>query len=164
MPTTIPAQPLTKEAFAPFGEVIEKRGSEQRLINNGKCIRHHDLATIDVRGDAARPVINIFAGTAYDLPLVLAMVERHPLGSQAFIPMHDRPFLVIVCPNENGTPGVPQAFVTEPGQGVNFPAGQWHGVLTPIGADGDFVVVDRDGEGNNLEEYFFEEPYLIEVI
>lgn len=161
MTRTIKARPLTREAFAPFGEVIEKAGSEERIINNGKCIRHHDLARIDVRGENARPVINIFAGTAYEMPLTLKMVERHPLGSQAFVPMHDRPFLVIVCPDEDGTPGDPVAFVTDPGQGVSFPPNQWHGVLTPIGADGDFVVIDRDGDGNNLEEFFFEEPFTV---
>jgi ureidoglycolate lyase len=163
MPQSIIARPLTKPDFAPFGEVIEKDGSEIRIINNGKCVRHHDLATIDVRGDSARPVISIFAGTAYDMPLTLKMVERHPLGSQAFIPMHDRPFLVVVCPDEEGKPGEPAAFITTPGQGINFPAGQWHGVLTPIGQDGDFIVVDRDGKGDNLEEFFFEEPYTIVV-
>ncbi len=163
MTKTIKAQALTKAAFAPFGDVIEKAGSEERVINNGKCIRHHDLARIDVRGENARPVINIFAGTAYEMPLTLTMVERHPLGNQAFIPMHDRPFLVIVCPDENGTPGEPVAFVTEPGQGINFPPNQWHGVLTPIGEDGDFVVIDRDGDGNNLEEFFFEKPFTVKL-
>ncbi len=163
MSKIIKARPLSREAFAPFGEVIEKNGSRTRIINNGKCVRHHDLARVEILGDDARPVINIFAGTAYDLPLELKMVERHPLGSQAFIPMHERPFLVIVCPDENDRPGLPHAFVTEPGQGVSFPAGQWHGVLTPIGKDGDFVVIDRDGEGKNLEEHFFDIPYTVTI-
>ena len=68
---------------------------------------------------------------------------------------------MIVCPDEDGEPGRPAAFLTEPGQGVNFPAGQWHGVVTPIHEDGEFVVIDRDGEGSNLEEFFFETPYKI---
>ena len=161
MTQKIIAQPLTKSAFAPFGQVIEKAGSEERLINNGKCVRHHDLAKIELDGPGATPSINIFNGQPYQMPLTLDMVERHPLGSQAFVPMHDRPFLVVVCPDANGTPGTPQAFITAPGQGINLRKGQWHGVLTPLYQQGDFLVVDRIGEGNNLEEYFFSTPYLI---
>jgi len=157
------AQPLTKEAFAPFGEVIEKAGSEEKVINNGNCVRHHDLAKIDLTGPAAQPSINIFCGQPYDLPLQLAMVERHPLGSQAFIPMHDRPFLIVVCPDQDGRPGDPTAFISEPGQGVNFKRNQWHGVLTPLGEQGDFVVVDRVGDGDNLEEYYFDTPHMIDL-
>lgn len=160
---SIKAVPLTREAFHPFGEVIEKEGSEERVINNSMCIRHHDLATVDIRGEGGKPAINIFSGKPYDLPLKLTMVERHPLGSQAFLPMHDRQFLVVVCPDENGRPGMPHAFLTRPGQGVSYPPGQWHGVLATLFEAGDFVVVDRAGEGNNLEEYHFDEPWFIEL-
>ena len=163
MTKAIIARPLTREVFAPFGEVIEKADSETRLINNGMCTRHHDLAAVEIRGEGGRPSVNIFAGKPYAMPLMLEMVERHPLGSQAFIPMHDRPFLVVVCPDEEGRPGTPSAFITKPGQGVSFPPGQWHGVLTPLDEPGDFVVVDRAGDGNNLEEYYFDEPWRIEL-
>ena len=163
MTKAIIARPLTREVFAPFGEVIEKAGSETRLINNGMCTRHHDLAAVEIRGEGGRPSVNIFAGKPYAMPLMLEMVERHPLGSQAFIPMHDRPFLVVVCPDEEGRPGIPSAFITKPGQGVSFPPGQWHGVLTPLDEPGDFVVVDRAGDGNNLEEHYFDEPWRIEL-
>ena len=163
MTKAIIARPLTREVFAPFGEVIEKAGSETRLINNGMCTRHHDLARVEIIGEGGRPSVNIFAGKPYAMPLMLEMVERHPLGSQAFIPMHDRPFLVVVCPDEEGRPGTPSAFITKPGQGVSFPPGQWHGVLTPLDEPGDFVVVDRAGDGNNLEEYYFDEPWRIEL-
>jgi len=161
MRQTIITQTLTKKAFAPFGDVIEKPGSEERLLNNGKCVRHHNLAKIEMDGPGAQPSINIFCGQPYAMPLTLTMVERHPLGSQAFIPMHDRPFLVIVCEDDNGTPQTPVAFVTEPGQGINLRKGQWHGIFTPLGEQGDFVVVDRIGEGNNLEEFFFDKPYVV---
>jgi ureidoglycolate lyase len=164
MSKTIMAKPLTKSAFAPFGEVIEKQGSEERIINNGNCVRHHDLAKIELEGPNAQPSINIFCGQPYAMPLTLKMVERHPLGSQAFIPMHDKPFLVIVCPDENGKPGTPVAFITTPGQGINLPKGQWHGVLTPLNEPGDFVVVDRIGEGDNLEEYYFENPFIVDLV
>ena len=96
------------------------------------------------------------------MPLKLDMVERHPDGSQAFIPMSEHPFLVVVAPDAGGVPGQPQAFRTEVGQVINFHRGTWHGVLTPLHAPGLFAVVDRIGPGSNLEEHWFEEPYIIE--
>lgn len=162
MSRTITARPLTREAFAPFGSVIEKKDSEVRHINNGMCTRHHDLAPVDA-AEGGRPAISIFAGKPYDMPLRLTMVERHPLGSQAFMPLHNRPFLVVVCPDEAGKPGTPSAFVTQSGQGVSFPAGLWHGVLTPLDEPGDFLVVDRVGPGENLEEFAFNEPWLVRL-
>ncbi|MCR4266170.1 ureidoglycolate lyase [Nitratireductor sp. ZSWI3] len=159
--TSIAAQRLTRQAFAPFGDVIETEGAESFLINGGKCRRFHDLARVEAAGDNARVLINLFRGQPYDFPLRLAMVERHPLGSQAFMPLTPNPFLVVVCPDEDGKPGMPQAFVTGPGQGVNYARGTWHGVLTPIGGEQEFLVVDRGGDGGNLEEYFFPEPHLI---
>ena len=91
----------------------------------------------------------------------LRMVERHPLGSQAFIPMHEHPFLVCVAPDEDGRPGTPIAFQTAPGEAINFCKGTWHGVLTPLAAPGLFAVVDRIGTEANLEEHGFEKPYMI---
>ncbi|MDV2966536.1 ureidoglycolate lyase [Nitratireductor aquimarinus] len=159
----IEAEKLTRAAFAPFGDVIETEGAESFLINADKCRRFHDLATVETAGENARVLINIFRGTPYALPLRLSMVERHPLGSQAFMPLSPAPFLVIVCPDEDGRPGTPRAFITHPGQGVNYARGTWHGVLTPIAAPQDFVVVDRGGDGNNLEEFHFQELFEITV-
>lgn len=160
---TITALPLTREAFAPFGDVIETAGAEHFAINNGKCERYHDLATVEAAGPGARAIVSIFSGTPYELPLKLTMVERHPFGSQAFIPLSPRPFLVIICEDTDEGPGRPAAFVAAPGQGVNYPRNRWHGVLTPIGQPQDFAVVDRAGEGTNLEEFFFDEPWTITV-
>jgi len=159
----IKAQPLTKEAFRPFGDVIETDGAENFLINSGKTRRFHDLAKVEARGENARVLINIFRGEAYKLPLTLKMVERHPLGSQAFFPLGARRFLTIVCHDEDGMPGAPHAFIAAGSQGVNYHANTWHGVLTAIDEDQDFLVVDRGGEGNNLEEFFFDEPWIIAV-
>jgi ureidoglycolate lyase len=159
---SIRAEPLTREAFAPFGDVIETEGARHYPINGGKCERYHDLATVEAKGESARVLVSIFKGTPYAFPLDLTLVERHPLGSQAFMPLTTAPFLVVVCPDgPDGAPGTPRAFVTRPGQGVNYPAGRWHAVLTPIGAPQDFLVVDRGGDSNNLEEHVFEEPWII---
>lgn len=154
-------KPLTAEAFAPFGDVVERRGEPSFQINAGMCDRFHDLARIDLAGEDARPIISIGHGRPYELPLKLSMVERHPLGSQAFIPLHDRPFLVTVAADEGGVPGEPVAFMTNGAQGVNYHRNTWHGVLTPLDTAGDFLIVDRAGKGENLEEHHFDEPYLI---
>jgi len=159
----VAAQPLTRENFAPFGDVIDASGDNHYPINGGKTERYHALARPEATGPAGHILISIFKATPYEFPLKLAMVERHPHGSQAFMPLSPRPFLVVVCPDENGAPGTPHAFITQAGQGVNYPRNLWHGVLTPIGEPQDFLVVDRGGAGNNLEEFFFPEPYEVRL-
>ena len=163
MSRVIVARPLTRQNFAPFGEVLEVGGDNHYPINAGKAERYHDLATAEATGPSARVLISIVRGTPYGFPLALKMVERHPLGSQAFMPLSPKPFLVVVCPDDGSGPGTPQAFLAGPGQGINYPRGRWHGVLTPIGEPQDFLVVDRGGDGINLEEHFFEEPYEIRL-
>lgn len=163
MSRSIIARPLTRAAFAPFGDVLDTDWANHYPINAGKCERFHDLAQVDATGDNARVLISIFKGTPYAFPLALTMVERHPFGSQAFMPLSPVPFLVVVCADTPDGPGEPHAFVTAPGQGVNYHRNLWHGVLTPIGAPQDFLVVDRGGDGNNLEEHHFSEPWDIRL-
>lgn len=151
--------PLDAAAFAPFGEVIEARGAPARLINEGRCGRHHDLAALDFAD--GRAGISLFDSEAVRLPYAFDLVERHPLGSQAFLPMSGAPFLVIVAPDEGGLPGVPRAFLSDGRQGVNYRAGVWHGVLTPLGERALFAVVDRIGDGANLEEHRFGESWCV---
>ncbi|MEL6736665.1 MAG: ureidoglycolate lyase [Pseudomonadota bacterium] len=160
---TLQAQPLTADSFAAFGEVIEMPGARQIAINRGKCIRHHALATAQVSGPDPSVVISIFSASAYPLPHVLDLVERHPLGSQAFYPLGSDPWLVTVCEDENGVPGPPRAFLASPDQGINVFPNTWHGVLTPLGSASDFLVVDRAGGGENLEEFAIDKPWTIEV-
>ncbi len=152
-------EPLTPEAFRPFGDVLDASGAPDRLINQGLCGRFHDRARLDF-GDG-RAGLSIFDARPRSLPYRLDMVERHPDGSQAFLPMSQTPFLVIVAPDEGGRPGTPRAFLTAPGQGINLLRGAWHGVLTPLHAPGLFAVVDRIGPGANLEEHWFETPYEV---
>lgn len=163
MTTTIIAAPLTREAFAPFGQVLTTEGARHFSINNGMTERFDDLATVEIGGENGRPLISIFRGKPYELPLRLTLVERHPLGSQAFMPLHPRPFLVIVAPDENGVPGMPLAFLTEPGVGINIGRSIWHGVLTTLEQEGDFLVVDRGGDGDNLQEHVFEVPFTVKL-
>ena len=161
MSRDIHIEPLTAAAFAPYGDVIEAAGAPTVMINRGKCGRYNDLAKLDMAGPEGRPAISIFDAEPYHLPLVLDMVERHPLGSQAFLPLSAEPFLVVVAADRDGVPVEPRAFLTDPGQGVNYHRGTWHGVVTPLGRAQLFAVVDRLGEGSNLEEHWFDEPYRI---
>ncbi len=157
----IVALPLTASSFVPFGEVLEAAGEPDRLINRGLCGRWHDRARMEF--GEGRAGISLFRAEPRTLPLALDMVERHPEGSQAFLPMTPDPFLVVVAPDEGGRPGRPQAFLTAPGQGVNYARGTWHGVLTPLAQPGLFAVVDRIGPGANLEEHWFDTPWVIEA-
>lgn len=156
----VQAAPLTPEAFAPFGDVLDRRAQPDKMINQGLCGRHHDLADLDF-GPGGRAGISLFDAVPRTLPYTLDMVERHSDGSQAFIPMTETSFLVVVAPDEGGHPGAPQAFLTAPGQGVNYHRGVWHGVLTPLSAPGLFAVVDRIGETPNLQEHWYAEPWQI---
>ena len=158
----ITAQPLTAKAFAPFGDVLEVAGAPDKIINQGFCGRYHDRAALDF-GPDGRAGISLFKAEPRQMPYLLDLMERHPEGSQAFIPMSLDPFLVIVAPDDGGRPGTPLAFVTTPGQGINFHRNTWHGVLTPLHAPGLFAVVDRIGETPNLEEVWIQPQYVVNI-
>jgi len=156
----IQVRPLAADAFRPFGEVIEADNARAiRLINGGTTTRFHEVAPVEV--GSGRAVISIFRGKPFALPVAICMMERHPLGSQAFVPLSGRPYLVVVAPDENGRPGEPVAFLADGGQGVSYPAGAWHHPLLALGEMSDFLVVDREGEGTNLEEHAFAEGFTI---
>jgi ureidoglycolate lyase len=159
MSRNIVIQPISAAAFAPYGDLIDCSGVPDKIINQGLCTRFHDRARLDF-GDG-RAGLSLFDATPRLLPLTLEMVERHPDGSQAFIPMTQAPFLVIVAPDASGEPGRPLAFRTSPGQAINLHRGVWHGVLTPLSAPGFFGVIDRIGDGPNLEEHWFDTPFIV---
>ena len=156
----IRTQPLTVKAFAPYGDVIDCAGDPDKLINEGLCERYHDRATLDF--EDGRAGISMFHAQPRALPSELTLLECHPQGSQAFIPMSFDPFLVIAAQDLGNRPGEVAAFLTEPGQAINFHKGTWHGVLTPLHAPGFFAVVDRIGAGANLEEFRLDVPVIIE--
>jgi ureidoglycolate lyase len=158
--TPILTEPLIPAAFAPFGDVLEATGSPDRLINQGLCGRFHDRARLDF-GPDGRAGLSIFDARPRALPYLLEMVERHPDGSQAFIPMHEHAFLVIVAEDAGNCPGTPRAFLTNGVQGINFHRNIWHGVLTPLASPGRFAVIDRIGTTPNLEEFWFETPWEV---
>jgi ureidoglycolate lyase len=144
-------EPLTADAFAPFGEVIEASDrAEQVPINYGWTTRFNALANVDV-GDG-RAIISVFRSKPLE-PLVLKVFERHPLGSQAFMPLQGRPYLVAVAPRGDLDLAMIRVFRAGPRQGVNYAPGTWHHFLLALEAESDFLVVDRDGDdGENLDE------------
>lgn len=154
--TPLTAAALTPKAFAPFGDVLDATG-DFRLINAGLCQRHHDRASLDF-GPEGRAGISVFKAEPRALPYAFDLIERHPDGSQAFLPMTGHPFLVIVAP---GPDHPPQTFLTDGTQGINLHRGTWHGVLTPLHAPGLFAVVDRIGPTPNLEEFRYPHTWTV---
>jgi ureidoglycolate lyase len=150
-------EPLTRAAFEPFGDVIELEGAKQIPINLGTTIRFHDLARIDVEDEGGRAIVNLFRGQPRLLPFEVKMMERHPLGSQAFLPLNDKPYLVVVAPAGELDRSAVRAFVTSGWQGVNYAKGVWHHPLLALGEVSDFIVVDRSGGGVNLNEQDLDE-------
>lgn len=155
-PDLLVPQPLTREAFAPFGDVIDTAGARSFPINDGMVERFHDLARVDVGTQGGAPLLSIFRGRPYDMPLVVKFVERHPLGSQAFVPLGRAAFAVIVAPpGDDPKPGDLRAFIGNGHQGVNYSPGTWHHVLLVLEQPADFLVIDRGGPGNNCDEHHF---------
>jgi len=154
-------EPLTAETFHPYGDVIETTNAQAISINRGNCLRYHDLAKLDIDNSGSMGV-SVFKANHFASPCELSYVERHPLGSQAFIPMTPDPFLVIVADDDDGIAQKPRIFLTDGQQGVNYRRNTWHGVLTPIVSATMFTVIDYIGSQDNLEEYSYDTPYGVE--
>jgi len=144
-------EPLTAEAFAPFGSVIEASDAAVRLdINQGHAVRYDRLADIDVADGGGAPIVSLFRARPL-AELVLKTFERHPLGSQTFVPLSGRPYLVAVAPAGPFDPAAIRLFRAEAHQGVHYWKGVWHHFLLVLDQS-DFLVVDRAGPGDNCEE------------
>ena len=163
---TLRVKPLTAEAFAPFGEVIETAGKKSYEINYGMADRFHALAKVDSGSEEGFPVISLVESKKYQLPQKIKIVERHPLGSQAFIPRDKTAFIVVVAdPGDHVQAKQLQAFITNGEQGINYHAGTWHGLLLTPFAAMSFICVDRAGAGENCEQFHFEEQdqYTLDI-
>lgn len=148
---TLPIVPLTKAAFASFGEVIETKDAKPKLINDGFAQRFDGLARIDVTADGGAVNISLLSGSARPSPILIKLMERHPLGSQLFMPLNERPWLVVVCTDPR-VPASYRAFSASGQQGVNYARSVWHHPLLVLTDPSPFLVVDRAGPGDNLEE------------
>lgn len=143
---------LTRENFVTFGDVIEVNNSAKNFsINDGFTQRFHDLATVDVTQENGRTLINIFRSTPLEQPISIKMMERHPLSSQAFMPMGQQPFLVVVAPKGELDTSKIEVFLASSNQGVNYHKGTWHHYCLALHQVSDFIVVDRGGAGDNCD-------------
>ena len=147
----VSVEPLTAQAFKAFGDVIEASDSAQHFtINQGYAERFHQLAHVDLTQDGGQPTISIFKARARPLPLQLSVLEKHPFGSQAFMPLSGDAYLVVVALGGD-TPDMTtlKCFSSTGQQGVNYAKGTWHHPLLAL-QDGDFLVVDRAGPAGEV--------------
>jgi ureidoglycolate lyase len=145
-------EPLTAEAFSAFGSVIHASDDAVKLdINQGHAIRYDRLADIDVEDEGGAGAISLFRARPLG-ELVLRVFERHPLGSQSFVPLSGRPYLVAVAPAGDFDAAKVRLFQAQGHQGVHYRKGVWHHFLLVLDAESDFLVVDRAGPGENCEE------------
>jgi ureidoglycolate lyase len=156
--------PLTRADFAPYGDVIDFEGETHFPINQGYAERFHDLAEVDAESEAGMPIISLLRCKPRPRPIVIDMMERHPLGSQAFYPLQDRDWLVVVA-----DPQLPldattlRAFHANGRQGVNYLRNVWHFPLLVLEPFSEFLIIDRKGPGDNLEEAVIADKVVIEA-
>lgn len=154
-------QPLTVAAFSPFGDVLQAKGVTPKLINQGNTQKFANLATVSM-ASSDHAQISIYRSSAIDLPFKIEYLERHPLGSQAFYPLHERPFPIIVAlPASTPAAGTVRAFMTNGRQGINIHPGVWHHYQLTLELDSDYIVIDRSGPGVNCDEHQFKQSIIL---
>ncbi len=161
MTRTMTIAALTPEAFAPFGDVIAADPAKMRLINGATTERFDALGRVEILGAGACAILSLFRAQPRAFPYPITMMERHPLGSQSFHPLDHRPWLVVVAQDESGQPGRPLVFAASGAQGINYRANIWHHPLMALEQVSNFLIVDRQGEGDNLEEYVYKEAFIL---
>ena len=154
--------PLTREAFHPFGDVIAMEGSAHYTINQGFTERFNDLCFMDVATESGTTNVSLFLGQPRTAPIAIKLMERHPLGAQAFVPLQDRPWLVLVADDAHDLASY-RAFTATGRQGVNYARNVWHHPLLVLDADSRFLIIDRKGPGNNLEEVWLGEDEVFDL-
>ncbi len=156
-------EPLTTERFAPYGDVIESSRKASDAMNEARFERFDDLCSVNIEGDVAISVARCRTPTG--LPLRVDLVERHPLGSQAFVPLgRCRMVIVVAPPGESVDPGDLRAFVTNGKQGINYHRGTWHMPLIAFDAGQEFLIVDRGGSEPNCEQQMLDETVMLESV
>jgi ureidoglycolate lyase len=158
----IKPRPLTRTAFAPFGDVVETADAAHFTINQGFAERFNDLANVDVTMEGGSTNVSLVLGQPRPRPIAIRLMERHPLGSQIFYPLQDRPWLVLVCSAVEDFSSY-RAFVASGTQGVNYARNVWHHPLLVNDADSRFLIIDRKGAGNNLEEHWLDTDFAFSL-
>lgn len=162
MTITLQPEPLTKEGFAPYGDVIESLVDRKAAMNAARFERFDDLCSIDMKDDGRVAVSIARCREATSLPYCFEMVERHPLGSQAFVPLTPCKMVVVVAPPEEKVEASAlRAFVTNGRQGINYHRGTWHMPLIAFDAGQEFLIIDRAGDGPNCDEYSLDEAVTL---
>lgn len=155
-------QMLTRQAFAAYGDVIEVASDVPHFtINQGFTERYNNLAEVDVLRNQGHAQISLFRSSPLPTPVEIKMLERHPLSSQAFMPLSNNPYLVVVAAAGDLNTDDIQVFLAQANQGVNYRAGTWHHFCLALHEQSDFLVIDRAGEGNNCDEVVLEQPFAI---
>ena len=153
MAKTLLAKKLNQPDFAPYGDLISVGNStEETVINHGLTVKYSDLAKPDVNDQNGWPSLSIYRSESIKLPLKVRFMERHPLGSQAFMPLSEFSYLVAVAPRGELDISAIDLFLAAPGQGVNFRKGTWHHFCLALKSGSEFLVLDRGGPGDNCDE------------
>jgi ureidoglycolate lyase len=162
----IKPEKLTCLAFEPFGTVIEVNDVAQAaIINAGTCLKFANLALPDCSQDGGCTAIHIYRATPLPLPITLAGFERHSQGTQAFFPLSGRPYLVAVAPPGSFEVTKVRLFKAEGNQGVQYDSGTWHHFCLALGADSEFLVIDRLSATPDCDDVFLpiEQQFRIEL-
>jgi len=161
MEINIKPKKITKENFAKFGDVISTENVRSIDINNGYAKRFDNLANIDTSKNNGNAIISIFKAFKRSFPMNIDMMEKHPLGSQTFIPMKETIFITFVAPGEE-KPEINkiESFIIPKGSGINYKPGVWHFPLIST-ENMNFLVVDRKGNGENLIVHNFDKEKII---
>ena len=158
--------PLSSSSFMEFGSVLDRNLTKKVAINQSTTTRFHKMATVKAFPADAEVILSIFSGTNRGYPFEINMMERHPIGTQAFFPLSEEPWLIVVAPDAGDKPDKKriQCFCADGNQGVQYNFNVWHHPLLILADKQDFFIVDRDTDCNNLDEYFFDKPAaLIDV-
>ena len=161
MKITIKPTKITRKNFSKFGELINTKNKKPISINNGYARRFHDLGKINTSSNKGNPIISIFSAKKRNFPMKINMMEKHPLGSQAFIPMKETSFIVFVAPRGK-EPDVNKikSFIVPKQTGINYKPGIWHFPLIS-NKNMNFLVIDRKGSGSNLKIENFDKDQVV---
>ena len=162
---TLQVEPLRQIAFEAFGDVIELPRYGGRSINDGTATRYDRIATLELTANSGRPVLDIFHVKPVSLPLECQMLERHPISSQAFVPIGECRFLVVVAPAKGDSPDAyaSRAFITNGRQGINYHPGVWHHPILALGKETDFVMMGRAEDGYDCDVVSFTGEIAISI-
>lgn len=157
---SIRPEPLTQDAFEPYGQVIETGGHRPVLINEGSTDKFADLARLEL-GSGGRPALHIFRARPVQAPFLIRSLECHLQGSQAFMPLHGQPFPIVVASNRSRQ--AIRVFISNGRQGVNLKPGTWHHYLLALEEPAEFLVIDRHSEAPDCAEWVLDKPLAVRL-